>query len=252
MIDINSLEGINYMVIAIPDSDGDTFLTNINLELNAINDKVETDPSFGASPAHSITSEEVTVLSNTTGVNTGDETALTIETKLGVSSTNITALSNLTNTNSGDQSLSGLMVKANNLSDVASQQDALNNVTNVAGASNEQLMTKDTATGDAIFKDNPSEPALATSQYVLTPGLSDSGSSGSATFSQLFKKVNYKNVIIYCESLVGESTYTFPTPFTHIPSIVNTPISSIVTLVTTTGITITGTDSTGFIELVGF
>ena len=41
---------------------------------------------------------------------------------------------------------------ASNLSDVAAQQTALDNVTNVAAATNEDVLTKDTATGNAIFK----------------------------------------------------------------------------------------------------
>jgi hypothetical protein len=45
------------------------------------------------------------------------------------------------------------MVKTNNLSDVSDQQTALNNVTNVWAATNEYVLTKDTATGDAIFKE---------------------------------------------------------------------------------------------------
>jgi hypothetical protein len=325
LTDVDSLHDI-LLLLTIPDSDGVVFLANINAALNTINNTALTEAIFVSSPAHDITAPEVVVLSNTSGVNTGDETVTTIETKLGVSATNVTALSNLTginagdetnssilsklsinsisgvNTgdetastietklgvsatnvtalsnltginagdetastiktklgittlsgdNTGDQNISGLMVKANNLSDVASQQTALNNVTNVMAASDEQIMTKDTGTGNAVFKANPSEPALATVQQLFTPGLSDSGSSGSAVFSQLFEKVNYKNVIVYCDSLVGASTYVFPTAFVHIPSIVNTPLSSIVTALTNTGVTVTGAGGTGFIELIGF
>jgi hypothetical protein len=48
----------------------------------------ETDPVFTASPAYNITSSEVTVLGNTSGVNTGDETDSTIKTKLGITTLN--------------------------------------------------------------------------------------------------------------------------------------------------------------------
>lgn len=41
---------------------------------------------------------------------------------------------------------------SNNLTDVAAQQTALNNLTNVAAATNEFVLTKDTASGNAIFK----------------------------------------------------------------------------------------------------
>lgn len=46
----------------------------------------------------------------------------------------------------------GDMLSTNNLSDVASQQTALNNVTNVASATNEYVLTKDTSTGNALWK----------------------------------------------------------------------------------------------------
>lgn len=41
---------------------------------------------------------------------------------------------------------------ASNLSDVNNRQTALNNLTNAAGATNEYVLTKDTTTGNAIFK----------------------------------------------------------------------------------------------------
>jgi len=44
------------------------------------------------------------------------------------------------------------MVKSYNLSDVSHQQTALNNITNVSDATNEYILTKDTTTGNAIFK----------------------------------------------------------------------------------------------------
>lgn len=50
---------------------------------------------------------------------------------------------------------SGDMTGANNLSDVAAQQTALNNLTAVSGATNEHVLTKDTATGNAFFKALP-------------------------------------------------------------------------------------------------
>lgn len=43
----------------------------------------ETDPVFSASQAHNITSTHITVLNNTSGINTGDETQTSIINKLG-------------------------------------------------------------------------------------------------------------------------------------------------------------------------
>lgn len=50
------------------------------------------------------------------------------------------------------------LLKDNNLSDLENAQDALNNITQVAGATNEYVLTKDTATGDAIWKEVVVEP----------------------------------------------------------------------------------------------
>ena len=58
-----------------------------------------------------------------------------------------------TSINDNDSNLNtDKMEKSDNLSDVASQQTALDNVTNVSAATNEHVLTKDTATGNAIFK----------------------------------------------------------------------------------------------------
>jgi hypothetical protein len=55
-----------------------------------------------------VTDAEEAILDNTSGVNTGDETASGIESKLGVSAGNVSALANLSGTNTGDQTLAGL------------------------------------------------------------------------------------------------------------------------------------------------
>ena len=44
------------------------------------------------------------------------------------------------------------MVKSQNLSDVANRQTALNNLTNVANATNGHVLSKDPATGNAIYQ----------------------------------------------------------------------------------------------------
>lgn len=46
----------------------------------------------------------------------------------------------------------GDLLASNNLSDVANQQTALNNITAVSAATNEYVLTKDTGTGNAIWK----------------------------------------------------------------------------------------------------
>ena len=46
-------------------------------------------------------------------------------------------------------------LKTNNLSDVSNTQTSINNLTNASGSTNEFVLTKDTATGNAIFKQFP-------------------------------------------------------------------------------------------------
>ena len=77
--------------------------------------------------------------------------------------------------------------------------------------------------------------------------------SGSATFYQSFSGSNIKEVIIYCNALIGTATFTFPYGFTHTPQLVTTngPASSVVTTLSPSGVTLTGAPTTGYIKLIG-
>lgn len=63
-----------------------------------------------------------------------------------------TGLSIASDADSITATLNGVLVAANNLSDVAARQTALDNLTAVGAATNEHVLTKDTATGNAIWK----------------------------------------------------------------------------------------------------
>lgn len=78
--------------------------------------------------------------------------------------------------------------------------------------------------------------------------------SGSAIFSQPFHGPTYGKVVAYLSGLTGTATYTFPSSFTNTPSVIETNglSASLVTTLTTTGITVTGSNSTGFLFIEGY
>ena len=84
-------------------------------------------------------------------------------------------------------------------------------------------------------------------EYILT-----SASGGSAIFSEPFQASNYKNIIIYLNSLNGTASYTFPVAFTNTPQILSQSLTAKVTALSTIAVTITGTTDSGFIELIGY
>ncbi len=78
--------------------------------------------------------------------------------------------------------------------------------------------------------------------------------SGDTKFTQPISGTTYKTVIITCTAALGSASYTFPVPFTVTPSIIQTNdiATAIITALSTTAVTVTGTASTGSIMLIGY
>jgi hypothetical protein len=107
--------------------------------------------------------------------------------------------------------------------------------------------------GDVLAIDLISALPTWTAPFENISPASVSGSvSGTAAFSQPTRYAYGKRVLIYCSALVGTASYVFPVAFTDTPQVLSQNLAARVTTLTTSGVTVTGITSTGFIELSGY
>lgn len=92
------------------------------------------------------------------------------------------------------------------------------------------------------------------SERINATGTTVTGStSGSATFYQPETGTSVKLVVINCNALTGTASYTFPTPFNSTPVAEQTDglSTTLITTKTTTTVTVTGSNTTGYLFLKG-
>lgn len=84
----------------------------------------------------------------------------------------------------------------NNLSDVGSVQNSIDTLTAVSGATNEEVLTKDTGSGNAIFKAVPASSTLINADHELTPAASSGSDNFDTTLAITSTPVGMVEVLI--------------------------------------------------------
>lgn len=124
--------------------------------------------------------------------------------------------------------------------------------TGATSTANHQIMLGQSTNFVVCAGTSTTNGALQTSSSIQNN--SASTVSGAATFTQPQLGSAWKRVLAYCNNLTGAQSYTFPVAFTHTPQIVatNGPAAGVVTSLSTTSVTITGSSTTGFVILEGY
>jgi len=76
--------------------------------------------------------------------------------------------------------------------------------------------------------------------------------SGTVIFTQPFAGSSYSEIMAYENACIGTASYTYPTAMTYTPQVISQSLGTTATSVSNTAVTITGSTSTGFVNLEGF
>ena len=92
-----------------------------------------------------------------------------------------------------------------------------------------------------------------TVKLAATQTVANCSTSGTVTFSEPEQGSSYKKVVAYFNACLGTFGYTYPTAFSFTPQLLSQSITTaVITSVSTTAVSGTGSTTTGFADLDGY